>query len=54
MVKSKKSKVKKKEITLESRDDGKIGSMTTEALIEKLTKEISQKINRKNKIITHN
>ena len=37
------SEVKKKEVTLESRDNGKIGSMTTETLIEKLIEEISQK-----------
>lgn len=35
--------VKNKEVTLESRDTGKIGSMNTETLIEKLTKEISDK-----------
>ena len=33
--------VAKKEVTLESRDDGKIGSMTVEALNEKLTQELS-------------
>jgi len=35
--------ITKKEVTLESRDDGKVGSMTTDALIEKLSQEISQK-----------
>ncbi|MFC1729781.1 threonine--tRNA ligase [candidate division KSB1 bacterium] len=35
--------VNKKEVTLESRDEGKVGSMTTEALIEKLSKEIGDK-----------
>ena len=35
--------VKNKEVMLESRDDGKIGSMTTQALIERLIQEISQK-----------
>ena len=32
--------IKNKEVTLESRDDGKIGSMTVEDLIERLTQEI--------------
>lgn len=36
--------VKNKEVTLESRDNGKIGSLTTEALTEKLLKEIVGKM----------
>jgi threonyl-tRNA synthetase len=32
--------VKNKEVTLESRDEGKIGAMTTEVLIERITKEL--------------
>lgn len=35
--------VKKKEATLESRDNGKLGSMTIEALIEKLKKDIDER-----------
>lgn len=35
--------VGKKEVTLESRGEGKIGSMSTDALIERLLKEITEK-----------